>query len=449
MDAALLRAPTASEPPATSARSRKSWPPICRPSRWQVVAPTCSGPRPTADRRARAASPISPIPIAVASIMADLGLDAETIIAAILHDTLGTPLTAERNSAPKVRAPPVADLVDGASPSSTRCASARQPREAGRRELPQDAAGHGARPARGADQAGRPPATCARSARRKRSRAPSRARIDIYAPIAQRLGMNRFKAELQELGFAPCTPTASRVIEARIKSALGNRREAMGKIEAALSACLAQEGIPARVVSRIKSPYSIYVKMRQEHKSFAQVMDVVRLSRRHRQRDALLPRLGAVHGLYKPLDGRFRDFVAIPKANGYRSLHTVLFGPLRRAIEIQIRTERWTPWRNAAWRALDLSPTPRRPTRRSRAHGWVEGPGGQPVAHGLVAGVSGERQGRSVSRRCLLVHAQGTHPRPAAQCDRRWTSPTPCTPTSARMPSRRAWRRSWRRCARD
>jgi guanosine-3',5'-bis(diphosphate) 3'-pyrophosphohydrolase len=134
-------------------------------------------------------------------------------------------------------------------------------------------------------------------------------------------------------------PDRHRVIAERIRAVLGNRREAMGRIEDALAARLAGEQIPHRVVSRIKSPYSIYSKMRSEHKSFNQVMDVYGFRVVVDSVPHSYHALGAVHGLYKPLEGRFRDFVAIPKANGYQSLHTVLFGPFGAPIEIQIRTE--------------------------------------------------------------------------------------------------------------
>jgi guanosine-3',5'-bis(diphosphate) 3'-pyrophosphohydrolase len=167
----------------------------------------------------------------------------------------------------------------------------------------------------------------------------ARETLETYAPIAQRLGMNRIKSELQNLGFSALYPDRHRVIAARIRSALGNRREAMAKIEAALEKRLGEEQIPVRVVSRIKAPYSIYNKMRREHKSFDEVMDVygVRVVT-----DSVMhcyQALGAVHMLYKPVEKRFKDFIAIPKANGYQSLHTVLFGPFGVPIEIQIRTE--------------------------------------------------------------------------------------------------------------
>jgi guanosine-3',5'-bis(diphosphate) 3'-pyrophosphohydrolase len=167
----------------------------------------------------------------------------------------------------------------------------------------------------------------------------ARETLEIYAPIAQRLGMNHFKAELQDLGFRMLHPDRHRVIAERIRAVLGNRREAMVRIEEALNARLESEHIPHRAMSRIKSPYSIYSKMRGEHKSFAQVMDVYGFRVVVDNVSHCYQALGAVHGLYKPLDARFRDFIAIPKANGYQSLHTVLFGPFGAPIEIQIRTE--------------------------------------------------------------------------------------------------------------
>src|SRR3569623_193276 len=187
--------------------------------------------------------------------------------------------------------------------------------------------------------------------------------------------MNRFKAELQELGFRALYPDRFRVIVARIKSVLGNRREAMGKIETALSTRLAHENIGARVVSRIKSPYSIYQKMRHEHKSFNQVMDVYGFRVVTTNVMHCYHALGAVHGLYKPLDGRFRDFVAIPKANGYQSLHTVLFGPFSAPIEIQIRTEVMDAVADSDVTAHWSYKTEATPANaaQSRAREWVEG----------------------------------------------------------------------------
>jgi guanosine-3',5'-bis(diphosphate) 3'-pyrophosphohydrolase len=202
----------------------------------------------------------------------------------------------------------------------------------------------------------------------------ARETLDIYAPIAQRLGMNRFKAELQDLGFRSLYPTRHRVIGERIRNLLGNRREAMAKIEAALSARLTGEQIKHRVISRIKSPYSIYAKMRGEHKTFSQVMDVYGFRVVVDSTMQCYHALGAIHALYKPLDARFRDFIAIPKANGYQSLHTVLFGPFGAPIEIQIRTEDMDQVAERGVAAHWAYKTAADPTAaQTRAHEWVAG----------------------------------------------------------------------------
>jgi GTP diphosphokinase / guanosine-3',5'-bis(diphosphate) 3'-diphosphatase len=277
-------------------------------------------------------------PVAVARILADLGMDAETIIAAILHDTLeDTPLS--RSELETAFGPTVTALVDGVtkldkvkfrSLQEAAAESFRKMLLAMARDLRVILIKLADRLHNMRTLAAMAPDSRARIARET---------LDIYAPIAQRLGMNKFKAELQELGFRALHPMRHRIIDARIKSVLGNRREAMAKIETALSARLTQESVAHRVVSRIKSPYSIYAKMRAEHKSFTQVMDVYGFRVVTRLTMECYHALGAIHSLYKPLDARFRDFIAIPKANGYQSLHTVLFGSFGAPIEIQIRTE--------------------------------------------------------------------------------------------------------------
>jgi guanosine-3',5'-bis(diphosphate) 3'-pyrophosphohydrolase len=277
-------------------------------------------------------------PVAVAHVLADLGLDAETIIAAILHDTLeDTQLSREELAG--AFGETVAELVDGvtnlvkmrfSSRAEADAESVRKMLLAMARDLRVILIKLADRLHNMRTLGAMEPETRRRIARET---------LEIYAPIAQRLGMNRFKSELQDLGFRTLHPDRHRVITARIRAVLGNRREAMAKIEMALEGRLAAEKIPGRAVSRIKSAWSIYSKMRAEHKSFAQVMDVYGFRVVVEDVAHCYQALGAVHGLYKPLDGRFRDFIAIPKVNGYQSLHTVLFGPFGAPIEIQIRTE--------------------------------------------------------------------------------------------------------------
>ncbi|GAB3787072.1 RelA/SpoT family protein [Dyella agri] len=276
-------------------------------------------------------------PVAVAGILAELGMDAETIIAAILHDTLeDTALS--RSALAGEFGEIVAELVDGVTKLDKMRFGSRQEADAEsfRKMLLAMARDLRVILIKLADRLHNMRTLGAKDASSRRRIA--RETLEIYAPIAQRLGMNKIKAELQDLGFRALHPDRYRVISERIRAALGNRREAMGRIETALSQRLATEHLPARVVGRIKSPWSIYSKMHSEHKSFAQLMDVYGFRVVVESAMNCYMALGVVHGLYKPVDRRFKDFIAIPKANGYQSLHTVLLGPFGAPIEVQIRT---------------------------------------------------------------------------------------------------------------
>ncbi len=313
-------------------------------------------------------------PVAVASILAELGMDVETIITAILHDTLeDTPLQAavitEKFGAT------VTELVDGVTKLDKLRFRSRQEAaaESFRKMLLAMARDlrvilikladrlHNMRTLDSMEPASR--------------RRIARETLEIYAPIAQRLGMNKIRLELQDLGFRRLYPDRHRIIAGRIRTVLGNRREAMRRIEEALNAKLEAEHIRHRVHSRIKSPYSIYTKMRNDHKSFAQVMDVYGFRVVVADVADCYRALGAVHALYKPLDGRFKDFIAIPKANGYQSLHTVLFGPFEAPIEIQIRTEEMDAVAERGVAAHWVYKTDGLPANsaQSRAREWVSG----------------------------------------------------------------------------
>jgi guanosine-3',5'-bis(diphosphate) 3'-pyrophosphohydrolase len=201
----------------------------------------------------------------------------------------------------------------------------------------------------------------------------ARETLEIYAPIAQRLGMSLVKSELQNLGFKALYPWRHAIIEKHIRSQPVVRREAMAQVEVQLSQRLAKEGIEHRLISRIKTPWSIYNKMRDENKSFDQVMDVFGFRLVVRSVPSCYHALGSVHATFKPLDGRFRDFIAIPKANGYQSLHTVLFGPYGSPIEVQIRTEEMDLIAErgvaAHWTYKFGGDSPN--SAQSRAHAWI------------------------------------------------------------------------------
>jgi RelA/SpoT family (p)ppGpp synthetase len=174
--------------------------------------------------------------------------------------------------------------------------------------------------------------------RPEKKRRIARETLEIYVPIATRLGLNKLRMELEDLGFAAYYPVRSRVIEVALKKARGNRREIVQKIEAAISGRLQQEELAGDVSGREKHLYSIYQKMQQKHLSFSDVTDVFAFRIVVDKVDSCYRVLGAIHNLYKPIPGKFKDYIAIPKANGYQSLHTALLTPYGFPIEVQIRT---------------------------------------------------------------------------------------------------------------
>ena len=203
----------------------------------------------------------------------------------------------------------------------------------------------------------------------------ARETLDIYAPIANRLGMNNVRVEFEELGFAALYPMRARRISAAVKSIRGNRKEIVSQIQTSLEACLEREGLPGRTIGREKHLYSIYEKMRSKRKSFSEIMDVYAFRIIVDRVDTCYRVLGAIHSLYKPVPGRFKDYIAIPKANGYQSLHTTLFGMHGVPIEIQIRTEEMEAMANNGisshwlYKSSDDLPS----NAHIRAREWVNG----------------------------------------------------------------------------
>lgn len=333
---------------------------------WEVGAAAHAG------QTRKSGEPYITHPVAVAGVLADMGLDAETLIAAILHDTIeDTPLGRGEIAAEFGEA--VAELVDGVTKLDKLKFRDRQEAaaESFRKMLLAMSRDLRVIMIKLADRLHNMRTLGAQGAEARKRIA--RETLDIYAPIAQRLGMNLIKSELQDLSFRAMYPLRHAIIERHIRSQPMIRREAMVQIEAQLSQRLHKEGIAHRLVSRIKTPWSIYSKMRAENKSFDQVMDVFGFRAVVQSVADCYHALGAVHAVYKPLDGRFRDFIAIPKANGYQSLHTVLFGPYGSPIEVQIRTgemdliaERGIA---AHWSYKSGGESPN--SAQSRAHAWV------------------------------------------------------------------------------
>jgi guanosine-3',5'-bis(diphosphate) 3'-pyrophosphohydrolase len=166
----------------------------------------------------------------------------------------------------------------------------------------------------------------------------ARETLDIYAPIANRLGINRMKIQLEDLGFRHLYPFRYRVLDKALRKSKGSQRQIVKKISEELQRALAEESIEAEVIGREKHLYSIYKKMSEKKRLLNDVVDVYGFRIIVDDVSTCYQLLGLVHGLYKPMPGRFKDYIAIPRINGYQSLHTTLFGPKGLPLEVQIRT---------------------------------------------------------------------------------------------------------------
>ena len=277
-------------------------------------------------------------PIAVAGLCAEWKLDAQALQAALLHDAMEDcgvtkPALIERFGAP------TADLVDGLTKLDKLKFSTREETQAEsfRKMLLAMARDVRVILIKLADRLHNM-RTMAAVAPAKRVRIASET-LDIYAPIAHRLGLNQTYRELQELSFAHLHPWRHAALAKAVQRARGYRRDVVERIEHDVQKAFAQHKLKAQVYGREKTIYSIYRKMNDKHLSFAQVSDIFGF----RVVVDTLPEcylaMGVLHQLYKPLPGRFKDYIAIPKANGYQSLHTTLVSPLGTSVEFQLRTE--------------------------------------------------------------------------------------------------------------
>jgi guanosine-3',5'-bis(diphosphate) 3'-pyrophosphohydrolase len=322
----------------------------------------------------RSGDPYVTHPLAVAGILSEMHMDHQSLMAAMLHDVIedtGITKTAIKSQFGNS----VADLVDGVSKLNKIKFSSRAEAQAENFQKMAMAMAKDLRVilVKIADRLHNM-RTLDVLAPDKRRRI-ARETLDIYAPIANRLGMNIVRIEFEELGFAALYPMRARRISAAVKSVRGNRKEILSKIETSIAACLEREGLPGRCAGREKHLYSIYEKMRSKRKSFSEIMDVYAFRIVVDRVDTCYRVLGAVHSLYKPVPGRFKDYIAIPKANGYQSLHTTLFGMHGVPIEIQIRTEEMEGMANngiaAHWLYKSSEDLPSNPHIRARE--WVNG----------------------------------------------------------------------------
>ena len=277
-------------------------------------------------------------PLAVASILSQWRLDAQGLAAALLHDVMedsGITKNEIENSFGK----PVAEMVDGVSKLDQIEFQSREDAQAEnfRKMLLAMAQDVRVILIKLADRL--------HNMRTLDAMAPThreriaRETLDIYAPIANRLGLNALYLELQELSFKHLHPARYRVLAKAIKSARGNRREVMNRILQSIRDGLKDADIAATVTGREKTIYSVYKKMREKRYTFSQVFDIYGVRVLVKDATACYAALGVLHNLYKPIPGKFKDYIAIPKANGYQSLHTTLFGPFGTPLEAQIRTQ--------------------------------------------------------------------------------------------------------------
>ena len=276
-------------------------------------------------------------PLAVANILADMRMDHESLMAALLHDVIeDTGVTKGQISRRFGRT--VADLVDGVSKLGEVASASRAEQQAESFQKMTLAMSRDIRVmlVKLADRLHNMRTLGVLSPEKKRRIA--RETIDIYAPIAQRLGINDVRLEFEDLGFAAMYPLRHRRLREALKASRKNRKEVVSEIHQSIEMRLDKEMVKAKVKGREKHLWSIYLKMREKKKSFRDIMDVFAFRLIVENVDDCYRALGIIHNIYKPVPGEFKDYIAIPKANGYQSLHTVLVGMHGVIIEVQIRT---------------------------------------------------------------------------------------------------------------
>ncbi len=286
----------------------------------------------------RGGAPYITHPLAVAEILASWHLDAQTLIAALLHDVVEDTGVRTEDIAREF-GKPVAQLVDGVTKldkiqfedkAQAQAENFRKMLLAMARDVRVILIKLADRLHNMRTLDAMQPDKVSRIAQET---------LEIYAPIANRLGLNKVYQELEDIAFVHLHPNRYKVIEKAVKSARGNRKEVVDKIRIAIEAKLLECQIPAQIRGREKHLYSIYRKMQEKHLAFSEVFDIYGFRIVvETARDCYLT-LGALHALYKPIPGKFKDYIAIPKPNGYQSLHTTLFGPFGAPVEVQIRTQ--------------------------------------------------------------------------------------------------------------
>jgi guanosine-3',5'-bis(diphosphate) 3'-pyrophosphohydrolase len=313
-------------------------------------------------------------PLAVANILADMHMDHESLMAALLHDVIeDTGVTKGQISRRFGRT--VAELVDGVSKLTEIEFESKAEQQAESFQKMTLAMSRDIRVVlvKLADRLHNM-RTLGVLAPAKRRRI-ARETLDIYAPIAQRLGINDIRLEFEDLGFAAMYPLRHRRLREAMRAARKNRKEIVAEIHQAIEMRLENESFPALVKGREKHLWSIYKKMRTKKKSFRDIMDVFAFRLVVENADDCYRILGMMHNIFKPVPGEFKDYIAIPKANGYQSLHTVLVGMHGVVIEVQIRTKEMERMANygiaAHWEYKTGSQNV--DGNQRRANRWVQG----------------------------------------------------------------------------
>lgn len=278
-------------------------------------------------------------PLEVAKILADMHIDHQSIIAAMLHDVLeDTSITKEKLA--EIFNIKIAELVDGVSKLDQLTFETKEEAQAENLRKMMLAMAKDIRVilVKLADRLHN--MRTLNAIPREKQRRIALETLEIYAPISNRLGMNNFCMEFEDLGFAYLYPIRYKVLKESVLKARGHRKEIINYLEHAIKNCCYQENIPIKkIFGREKPLYSLYKKMRTKDLSLAEVMDVYAVRIIVRTIDECYRVLGAVHNLYKPIHNRFKDYIALPKINGYQSLHTTVIGQHGVPVEIQIRTE--------------------------------------------------------------------------------------------------------------
>ncbi|EPN5029649.1 bifunctional GTP diphosphokinase/guanosine-3',5'-bis pyrophosphate 3'-pyrophosphohydrolase [Vibrio vulnificus] len=277
-------------------------------------------------------------PVAVARILADMRLDVETLQAALLHDVIED-CDVSKEDLEAQFGHTVAELVDGVSKLDKLKFRDRKEAQAENFRKMVLAMVQDIRVIliKLADRTHNMRTLGALRPDKKRRIA--RETLEIYSPLAHRLGIHNIKTELEELGFEALYPNRYRVLKEVVKSARGNRKEMIQRIHSEIEGRLQEVGLQARVLGREKNLFSIYNKMKTKEQRFHTIMDIYAFRVVVDTADTCYRVLGQVHSLYKPRPGRMKDYIAVPKANGYQSLHTSMVGPHGVPVEVQIRTE--------------------------------------------------------------------------------------------------------------